>query len=159
VDIVQAVAAWLHSLATVILLGYYALLALVVVPVLRSAVNGPALGRVIPAIERRALPLILASIGVFVVTGTYLLLTDDRFLGLGHVFGNAWSTLIVIKHVLVIALVGIGLFIDLLVVPDIANPVDEAARTVAIRRLARGASAIATLGAIVLLLTAAAQAS
>ena len=54
VDIVQAVAAWLHSLATVILLGYYALLALVVIPVLRSAVNGPALGRVIPAIERRA---------------------------------------------------------------------------------------------------------
>ena len=158
-DIVQAVAAWLHSLATVILLGYYALLALVVVPVLRSAVNGPALGRVIPAIERRALPLILASIGVFLVTGTYLLLTDDRFLGFGHVFGNAWSTLIVIKHVLVIALVGIGLFIDLLVVPDIANPVDEAARTVAIRRLTRGASAIAALGAIVLLLTAAAQAS
>jgi uncharacterized membrane protein len=114
---------------------------------------------VIPAIERRALPLVLASIGVFLVTGTYLLLTDDRFLGFGHIFGSAWSTLLVIKHVLVIALIGIGVFIDLLVVPDIANPVDEDARTVAIRRLARGASAIATLGAIVLLLTAAAQAS
>ena len=148
-DVAQAVAAWLHSLATVILLGYYALLALVVVPVLRSAVNGPALGRVIPAIERRALPLTLASIGVFLVTGTYLLLTDDRFLGLGHVFENAWSTLIVIKHVLVIALIGFGVFIDLLVVPDIANPADEAARTAAIRRLARSASAIAALGAIV----------
>ena len=107
-DVVQAVAAWRHSLATVILLCYYALLALVVVPVLPRAVNGPALGRAIPAIERRALPLTLASIGVFLVTGTYLLLTEDRFLGLGHVFGNAWSTLIVIKHVMVIALIGIG---------------------------------------------------
>ena len=158
-DIVQAVAIWGHSISTVILLGYYALLALVVVPVLRGTLNGPALGRVIPAVERRALPLVLASIGVFIITGTYLLLTDERFLGFGHFFESSWSTLIVIKHVVVIGLIGIGVTIDLLVVPDIANPADEAARTAAMRRLARGASAIAILGAIVLLLTAAAQAS
>jgi uncharacterized membrane protein len=159
VDIVQAVAAWLHSLATVILLGYYALLALVVVPVLRRAVDAPTLGRVIPAVERRALPLILASIGVFLVTGMYMLFTDDRFLGVGHFFGGAWSTLIVIKHVVVVVLIGISVYIDLLVVPDIATPVDEVAQTAAVRRLARSASVIATRGAVVLLLTAAAQAS
>ena len=158
-DVAQAVATWLHSVATVILLGYYVLLALVVVPVLRRAVDAPTLGRVIPTVERRALPLILGSIGVFLVTGTYLLLTDDRFLGVGHFFGSTWSTLIVIKHVLVIVLIGIGVYIDLLVVPDIATPVDEAAQTAAVRRLARSAAAIATLGAVVLLLTAAAQAS
>jgi uncharacterized membrane protein len=159
VDVAQAVATWLHSVATVILLGYYVLLALVVVPVLRRAVDAPTLGRVIPTVERRALPLILGSIGVFLVTGTYLLLTDDRFLGVGHFFGSTWSTLIVIKHVLVIVLIGIGVYIDLLVVPDIATPVDEAAQTAAVRRLARSAAAIAVLGAVVLLLTAAAQAS
>jgi putative copper export protein len=107
----------------------------------------------------QALPLILVSIGVFLVTGTYLLLTDDRFLGLGHFFGGTWSTLIVVKHVLVVALVGIGVYIDLLVVPDVANPVDEASRSAGVRRLARSASAMAALGATVLLLTAAAQAS
>jgi len=159
VDVVQAVAAWLHSCATVILLGYYAVLALIVVPVLRRAVDGPTLGGAIAAIERRTLPLILVSIGVFLVTGTYLLLTDDRFLGLGHFFGGTWSTLIVVKHVLVVALVGIGVYIDLLVVPDVANPVDEASRSAGVRRLARSASAMAALGATVLLLTAAAQAS
>jgi hypothetical protein len=159
VDVVEAVAAWLHSLATVVLLGYYALLTLVVVPVLRRAVDAPTLSRVIPAVERRALPLILGSIGVFLVTGMYMLFTDDRFLGLGHFFASTWSTLIVIKHVLVIALIGIGVYIDLLVVPDIATPVDEVAQTAAVRRLARCAAAIATLGAVVLLLTAVAQAS
>ena len=158
-DVVQPVAVWLHSLATVVLLGYYALLALILLPVLRRTFNGPALGRLIPAVERRALPFILGSIGVFLVTGMYLLVTDDRFLGLGHFFGSAWSTLIVIKHVVVIALVGIGVYIDLLVVPDIATPGDEVAQTAAIRRLGRSASAIATLGAVVLLLTAVAQAS
>jgi hypothetical protein len=159
VDVEQAVAAGLHSLATVILLGYYALLALVVVPVLRRAVDAPTLGRVIPAVERRALPLILASIGVFLVTGMYMLFTDDRFLGVGHFFGSAWSTLIVIKHVVVVVLIGISVYIDLLVVTDIATPVDEVAQTAAVRRLARSPSVIATRGAVVLLLTAAAQAS
>ena len=158
-DIVQAAAAWLHSLATVALLGYYALLALVILPVLRRVVNGPALGRVIPEIERRALPVVLASVGTFVVTGLYLMVTDDRFVGIGHFFGSTWSTLIVVKHVVVVGLVGLGAAIDLLIVPAIASPVDEPARAVAVSRLARGASAIAVLGAIVLLLTAAAQAS
>ena len=88
-----------------------------------------------------------------------MLFTDDRFLGVGHFFGNTWSTLIVVKHVVVIVLIGIGVYIDLLVVPDIATPVDEVAQTAAVRRLVRSASAIATLGVVVLLLTAAAQAS
>ena len=158
-DVVQAVAAWLHSLATVGLLGYYAVLGLVLVPVLRRTVNAPTLGRVIPAIERRALPVILAAIVVFVATGTYLLATDARFLGLGHTFANTWSTLIVVKHLVVVVLVLIGVYIDLLVVPNIATPVDEASQAAAVRRLGRSAAAIATLGALVLLLTAAAQAS
>jgi hypothetical protein len=50
-------------------------------------------------------------------------------------------------------------YIDLLVVPDVASPVDEVARSLAIRRLARSAAAITVLGGLVLLLTAAAQAS
>ena len=158
-DVVQAAAAWFHSCGTVILLGYYAVLGLVVVPVLRRAVDGPTLGRLIPAIERRARPLILACIGVFLVTGSYLLITDQRFLGLGHAFGNSWSILIMVKHVLVIGLVGIGVYIDLLVVPDVANPASEAARTAAMGRLARSTAAMTALGAVVLILTAAAQAS
>jgi uncharacterized membrane protein len=159
VDVVQAVVTWLHSLATVGLLGYYAVLGLVLVPVLRRTLDAPTLGRVIPAIERRALPLVLVAIGLFLVTGTYLLVTDARFLGLGHTFANRWSTLIVVKHLVVVVLVGIGVYIDLLVVPDIATPVDEASQAATVRRLGRSAAAIATLGAVVLLLTAAAQAS
>ncbi len=157
-DVVQAAAVWLHSLATVVLLGYYAILALVVVPVLRSVVNGPAIGRVIPAIERRALPLLIAAVAVFLVTGLYLMLSDEQFSGFGHFFDSTWSTLIVIKHVVVVALVGVGIYLDLLVMPAIAGPVDEAARAAAVGRLARSAAAMVVLGAIVLLLSAGAQA-
>ncbi len=158
-DVGQAVAAWLHSLATVFVLGYYALLALVVVPVLRRTLNAPALGRVIPAIERRALPLLLGAVVLFLGTGAYMLATNSQFQGLGHAFVNTWSMLIVIKHAVVVVLVGIGVYLDILVVPDIERPVDEASQAAAVRRLAGGSGAIAVLGALVLLLTAAAQAS
>ena len=157
-DVVQAAAVWLHSLATVVLLGYYAVLALIVIPVLRSLLNGQAIGRVIPAIERRALPLVAAAIGVFLVTGLYLMLSDARFAGFGQFFGSTWSTLIVIKHVVVVVLIGVGAYLDVLVMPAIAGPVDEAARAAAVTRLARSATAMVILGTIVLLLTAAAQA-
>jgi uncharacterized membrane protein len=159
VDVVQATATWLHSLATVGLLGYYSILALIVIPALRRTLDGPSLGRVVPAIERRALPVVLGAVGVFLVTGLYLLVSDHRFLGLGHFFGSSWSSLIVIKHLVVVALIGIGAYLDLLVVPDIAGPLDEPDRTAAINRLTRGTSVMAFLGAIVLLLTAAAQAT
>ncbi len=158
-DVVQAAAVWLHSLATVGLLGYYGVLALIVLPVLRSTVKETAIGRIVPAIERRALPVVVGAVTVFIVTGLYLMLTDERFLGFGHFFDSTWSTLIVVKHVVVVALVGFGVYLDLLVMPQVAGPLDEAARDAAIRRLARGATLIATLGAIVLLLTAAAQVS
>ncbi len=158
-DVAQVAAVWLHALATVALLGYYAVLALIVLPVLRSTVTGPAVGRIVPEIERRALPIIVGAIVVFLVTGLYLMLTDQRFLGFGHFFGSSWSTLIVVKHLVVVVLVGVGVYVDLLVMPQVAGPVDEAARTAAVRRLARGAATVAGLGAMVLLITAAAQAS
>jgi putative copper export protein len=86
------------------------------------------------------------------------MLSDARFSGFGHFFDSTWATLIVVKHVVVVALVGVGVYLDLLVVPGIEGPVDEAARAAAVGRLARGAAAMVILGAIVLLLTAGAQA-
>lgn len=158
-DLVQVSAVWLHSLATVVLLGYYAVMALIVIPVLRSALKEGALGRVVPDIERRALPLVLGAVGVFLLTGLFLLLSDHRYLGLGHVVDNTWSIVILVKHVIVIALVAIGVWLDVVVVRDTAMPADEPARSAALRRLARGTTAIVVLGAVVLLLTAVAQAS
>ena len=158
-DLVQVAAVWLHSLATVVLLGYYAVMALIVIPILRATLKEGALGRIIPDIERRALPLVIGAVGVFLLTGLILMLSDHRYLGLGHLVDNTWSIVILVKHVVVIALVAIGVWVDVVVVRDIALPADEPGRAAAVRRLARGTTAIVVLGAIVLLLTAAAQAS
>jgi len=47
---------------------------------------------------------------------------------------HSCATVILLGYYAVLGLVGIGVYIDLLVVPDVANPASEAARAAAIGR-------------------------
>ena len=158
-DPIDIGAVWLHLLATVFMLGYYVLLAVVLVPVMRRILDPAPLADLIQAVERRALPLVLGSVAVFVLTGAYLMLNDSHYGGLGDFFGTSWAVIIVAKHVLVLAMIAVGVVIDVLFVPDIATPSSEEAQLIAIRRLTVAVDLMAVLAAVVLLLTAAAQLS
>jgi uncharacterized membrane protein len=155
-DLAQVGATWLHLLATVAMIGYYAILGLVVLPAIRGLVPAPALGGSIAAIERRATPLIIGSLVIFLATGVFLMTTDPRYGGVGDVSGSTWATLFLVKHVVVLAMVGVGVYIDALVVRRFAAaeaPDDPAA----VRLLILACSVMTLLGAVVLFLTAAAQ--
>lgn len=157
-DLAQVGATWLHLLATVAMIGYYAILGLVVLPAMRSLVPARELGESIVAIERRATPAIVGSLVIFLATGVYLMTTDPRYGGVGNVTGSAWATLFLIKHIVVLVMVGVGVYIDALVVRRFAAngaPNDPAA----IRLLVMSSGVMTLLGAVVLFLTAAAQAS
>ena len=157
-DLVQVGAAWLHLLATVAMLGYYAILGLVVLPAIRRVVPPRELGDSIAAMERRATPLIIGSLAIFLATGVFLMTTDPRYGGVGSVTGSTWATLFLVKHVVVLAMVGVGVYIDALVVRRFAAaeaPDDPAA----VRLLVLSCGVMTLLGAVVLFLTAAAQGS
>jgi len=157
-DLVQVGAAWLHLLATVAMLGYYAILGLVVLPAIRRVVPPRELGDSIAAMERRATPLIIGSLAIFLATGVFLMTTDPRYGGVGNVAGSTWATLFLVKHVVVLAMVGVGVYIDALVVRRFAAaeaPDDPAA----VRLLVLSSGVMTLLGAVVLFLTAAAQGS
>ncbi len=157
-DLVVVGASWLHLVATVALLGYYAILGLVVLPVLRRTVPDDVLGDSVAALYRRGLPVIVGSFLVFLATGVYLMGTDPKFGTLGSFSGGMAPTLFLVKHVIVLGMVGLAVYVDGLVVKRIAatGAVD---RPAAVRRFALIAQVMALLGAVVLLLTAAAQAS
>lgn len=157
-DLVHAGAAWLHTVATVGLLGYYGMLGLFVVPVLGRTVPAQALAESIVALERRALPLLVLALLVLVATGAYLLTADTRYSGVGDVSSSPWATILLVKHLLVAAMVGLGLWADGLVARDIGSG-DAAVREAGVRRLGWITLAMTALGAVILLLTAAAQAS
>ena len=157
-DVWLLIAVWLHTVAFVIAWGYYGVLGRMILPALEQTTDGPARGEAIAAIERRAVPLVLLAMALFVVTGTYLLFVDPRYDGLGNFFANSWTTLMLVKHVVVIGLIGLAVMVDRYV-RRLQAATDDATRASALRNLRLSAEAATGLGALIVLLTAAAQLS
>jgi len=149
-------ATWIHAMAIVVLMGYYATLSLVVLPWL-SAGGSVDPGRVVAGMERRALPWILGSIVLFTVTGLVLMTARS-----GPDLN--WTSLIIAKHVVVVVMVVLGVVMDRVLVPRLDGtwwtPAVEPSTDVRdLRPIAQASAAMSLLGAVVLLLTAAAQAA
>ncbi len=156
-DVVHAGAITLHTLAMIVVLGYYIVLGRVVVPTLRLAPDPLEAGRILASIEARALPLIALAVVAFIATGAWLMLTDEQYLGLGTAPGT-WGALILAKHAIVLALVAVAVLVDVLVrdvgrtdVPDTAGG--------RLRRVGLASDVVSVLGVVVVVLTAAAQLS
>lgn len=155
-DYVQLGAVSIHTLAMILVVGYYGILGRVILPGLRRSLDDATRAPVLMAIERRAAPLVVLAVGLFVVTGAYLLLVDDQYAGLGNV-SSTWAALMLVKHLLVIVMVVLGFLVDFLV-RGLADADPEAqGRDMALLGLAtEGATG---LGAVIVVLTAAAQLS
>ena len=149
-------ATWLHLLATVALVGYFVVLAWLVLPTLRRVQTLGDTAITIGALERRAMPMLGAALVAFLVTGVYLMGADSRYGGPGNI-GGSWATLLLVKHVLIVGMLGLGAWLDALMV-GLARCEPESTET-AIVRITRMTQAIAIAAVVVLLLTAAAQAS
>ena len=148
-------ALWLHTVAFVIAWGYYGILGRFVIPALARALGPEGQVAALVEIERRALPFLALAVVIFTLTGTYLLVADDRYEGLGNV-GTLWAQLLLAKHVLVLLLLALGAAVGMLVRAAGAAS-SETARSVALRRVRLAAEAATALGALVALTTAAMQ--
>lgn len=139
---------WLHALATVVFIGHYLLLAGIYIPALSK--NGPALSEV----SKRSRPWMYASLIVFMVTGTHLMLIDAGYLGFMD-FGNLWGILMLVKHILIVAMIALGFWYNAIlhVGPLMLSNNPEQALS-----CFRGhVNVMAVCGVLVLLLTALAQ--
>lgn len=148
----------LHAASTIVVLGYYVVLGRVLLPALRRTLAGPDLGEALVAVERRAVPLVGASIGAFIISGAFLFGIADRSAGVGEVFVSTWAVLMFVKHMLVFGMVALGFGIHRLVA-DVAAADSDPARDTALSNLGLAADGQTALGVVVLLLTAAAQLS
>jgi uncharacterized membrane protein len=140
---------WFHALATVVFIGHYLLLAVIYLPALSQ--NGTALSE----ISKRSRPWMYASLIVFMVTGTYLMLIDSGYLGFMD-FGNFWGIAMLVKHILVIAMIAMGFWYNaILRVGPMMSSNNNAEQGIA--RFQKYVNAMAVCGILVLLLTALAQ--
>lgn len=145
-----ALSVWLHALATVVLIGHYLLLSFIYLPVLEK--DG---GMFLSEISKRSRSWLYASLLVFVVTGTYLMLIDSGYLGFMN-FGNFWGIVMLLKHILVFGMIGLGFWYNafLRVGPMMAS---NNSAELGIRRFRMYSNLMAISGVLVLLLTALAQ--
>jgi hypothetical protein len=88
-------------------------------------------------------------------TGTYLTLADPNYLGFAD-FGNVWGILMLIKHVLILAMIGMGFWFNAVLRVGPMMRSNNGAE-LASRRFRLYANLMAISGVLVLLLTALAQ--
>jgi len=149
-QILIALAVWLHALGTVVLVGHYLLLSGIYLPVL-TRFNGAILSE----ISKRSRPWLYASLLIFIITGTYLMLIDPGYLGFMN-FGNFWGIVMVIKHILVLGMIASGFWFNaILRVGPMMGSNNRA--ELGMRRFRLYANLMAISGVLVLLLTALAQ--
>jgi uncharacterized membrane protein len=154
-EILIALSVWLHALGTVVLIGNYLLLALIYLPALTRNGLDPATGADLSEISRRSRVWMYAALLIFLVTGIYLTFADPNYLGLAN-FGNPWGILMLIKHLLILGMIGLGFWFNaFLRVGPLMSSNSGAAQ--AFGRFRWFTNAMAITGILVLLLTALAQ--
>ena len=149
-QILIALSVWLHALATVIFIGHYLLLSTIYLPVLEQ--SG---GTFLSEISKRSRPWLYASLLVFMLTGTYLMLIDTGYLGFMN-FGNFWGIVMLLKHVLIVGMIGLGFWYNAFLRVGSMMASNNSAE-LGIRRFRLYSGLMAISGVLVLLLTALAQ--
>ena len=147
-----AISTWLHVLATIVFIGYYLFTSLIYLPVLERRMQANALRDLLEQVSARLRPFFGGSLLIFLVTGTHLMLINKSYLGLGNFFGNPWSVLIVIKHVLVLAFLAVAVFSERAFLGQISDQ-----KPGALRQFRWALNINTVLGVVILLLTSIAQ--
>jgi putative copper export protein len=136
------------------MIGYYVFISLIYLPIFERQMQADALRDLLEQISARLRPFFGGSLLIFLVTGTHLMLINENYLGLGNFFGNPWSILIVIKHVLVLVFLGLAVFSERAFLGQISDEKPEA-----LKQFRWSLNINTLLGLIILLLTSIAQVS
>ncbi len=145
---------WFHTMATIVLIGHYLLMALVYLPVFNRRFGSKDLLELLAEFNGAVRQRIYAALGVFAITGVYLMFVNESYQGVGN-FSNAWSVLMLVKHVLIVGMIGMVMAFNRAIR-------DGAARSEADGKLPARLNvllwALSACGMLVILLTAFAQA-
>ena len=151
--LIIALSTWLHVMATIVFVGHYLFTGLIYLPTLERCMQANALRDLLEQASARLRPYFGGSLLVFLVTGTYLMLINQSYQGVGNFLANPWSVLIVIKHVLVLAFLAIAVFSERVFLGQIS---DQKPRALKQFRWALDVNTV--LGVFIVLLTSFAQA-
>jgi putative copper export protein len=109
-QIVFAVITFLHDLFTAVWVGGLITLGITVLPSAKKVLGmGPQTKKLMDAIQKRLSVLVYVSIVGLVLTGFLQANRSQAFQGLFS-FGNPYSTVLTLKHILVLAMIAVALY-------------------------------------------------
>ncbi|MBC8448772.1 MAG: CopD family protein [Chloroflexi bacterium] len=109
-QIMFALVTFLHDLFTAVWIGGLITLAITVLPSARKVLGmGPQTKKLMDTIQKRLSVLVYVSIVGLMLTGLLQANRSPAFQGLFS-FGNPYSTVLTIKHILVLAMIAVALY-------------------------------------------------
>lgn len=118
-ELILTLSYWLHLISTVVWIGGIFFILFIAIPSSKQ-VMGAEPGKLMGEISKRFTPLANYSIILLVVTGIILSGLNKQFTGLGN-FGNNWTLVLTLKHILVLAMIVIHFYRGLLLIPEIGR--------------------------------------
>ena len=116
-----AVSYWLHMVATIVWVGGLAMMSLVGWPGARKVLGpGPQLSALVADWHRRFNPLAWLSLAVLVGTGLTQMSANSNYDGFLAIT-NGWSAAILAKHVVIVAMVVVGVYMNWALQPALAR--------------------------------------
>jgi uncharacterized membrane protein len=102
--VLVSVANWLHLAATVIWIGAMSTNMFVLMPAAKVSLEPPVMGRFMATFMKKFRPLVYTCIATLAITGVIMTVLNKDYLG-AFDFGNLWTWLLLVKHVLIVIMV------------------------------------------------------
>ncbi len=118
---------WLHLLATVIWIGGITFILFIAIPSSKQVLGAEA-GKLMGEISKRFTPLANYSIILLVITGAVLTTFNKQFSGI-EIFGNNWTLVLTLKHIIVSGMVVVHFYRGLLLTPKIGRTASSTEKT------------------------------
>ena len=114
---VLALCLFAHILATVVWIGGILLITFLVMPQIKAALaDQAALRQILWRLRSRFAAVSNLALAALIVTGLLQMTADPHYDGLLR-FDNAWSRALLLKHVLIIVMAALGLFLQQSIAP------------------------------------------
>jgi uncharacterized membrane protein len=111
---------WLHLLATVAWIGGMIFVIAAVTPAAKETLEPPVMGRFMGSLMKKFRVMIYVSIGLLVATGIVMMFMNEESGGTFD-FGNTWTLFLVLKHIFVLILIILGIYMMEVIVPKIGR--------------------------------------
>lgn len=126
-EIIVVTLYWLHLVATVVWIGGITFILFIAIPSAKQ-ILGTEAGKLMGEVSKRFTPLANYSIVLLFVTGAALTGLNKQFSGIGT-FGNNWTLVLTVKHILVLGMVVVHFYRGLALTPKIARAESSAKKT------------------------------